>query len=83
MRIGLLKYFKSVRVPNINAIYSEDADVEDEEFLHASSHVRSNFLAMFSHFTENVDLRAANYFWNRGLELESCLRIDRWGHTDA
>jgi hypothetical protein len=74
---GRMQIAKGMPLPNFDLIYNENADTESDEFERSAGMVRSFVSSAFAMFTSKGTLAVADYFWNRGLELEDC--IPTWG----
>src|SRR5262249_17895553 len=65
---GRLKYVEGVRPPNLESLFD---DFESEQATAAAAHVRMSVNQVFMFHESKIGSAWANYFWNRGLELES------------
>jgi hypothetical protein len=71
-KIGMMIIPPSLGPPSLGILYDESADEESDAYKHAAGFVRSSLMAAFAARSEALPLKAAEYFWNRGLEIENC-----------
>ena len=59
-------------LPSLEVIYADDADTESCEYHTAEGFARACAGNFFAAYSQQFPLTTADYFWNRGLELEPC-----------
>lgn len=72
VKTGHLHLPQDYPFPDFDLIYSEQANRESQPFRDAAGSIRACVGSLFAFF-DAENLATGRYFWNRGLELSTCL----------